>query len=106
MERRLDLPHPLAPGSGAFLEIQVGALAPGQRLRVLSMNGAVIGTVAPFGPAARRAVGTYTIPVSPDLIHDGKLFFTVSLVESSRPARDPTTMELRSVSLQVSDKVP
>lgn len=101
MERRLTLPHPLAPGETAWLKVQVGPLAPGQRIRVTASGGAVLGAVVPFGPGARRAGATYTVPVPTDAIHDAALMVEVMLIEANRPPRDPTAAEVPSVTLVV-----
>jgi len=59
MERTLTLPQPLAVGANAWLEVQVGPLAPGQRVRVTTQAGELLGAISPFGQAERQRAGVY-----------------------------------------------
>src|SRR5271154_876858 len=97
MEQTLTLPHPLKPGAHAWLEVQVGPLAPGQRVRVTTLAGEPIGAIAPFGPAERRQSGVYSLPVPPDAIHDGVLSVRVAVTQSNEPSRAPTATEVQSL---------
>jgi hypothetical protein len=99
MEQTLTLPHPLAPGARAWLEVQVGALAPGQRVRVTTLAGEPIGTIAPFGPAERRQSGVYSLPVPPDALHDGVLSVRVTVIQSNAAPRAPAATEVESLRL-------
>jgi hypothetical protein len=103
MEQTLTLPHPLKAGANAWLEVQVGPLAPGQRVRVTTLAGEAIGTIAPFGPAERRQSGVYSLPVPPDAIHDGALSVRVTVTQSNAPPRTPTATEVQSLRLIAPD---
>jgi hypothetical protein len=103
MEQTLTLPHPLKPGANAWLEVRVGPLAPGQRVRVTTSSGELIGAIAPFGPAQRRQSGVYSLPVPADAIHDGVLSVNVAVTQSSSPPRAPTATEVQSLRLLASD---
>jgi hypothetical protein len=103
MEQKLMLPHPLQSGAHAWLEVRVGPLAPGQRIRVTTSAGDEIGTIAPFGPAQRRQSGVYSLPVPPDAIQQGALSVRVTVTQSNAPARAPTATEVQSLKLLAPD---
>jgi hypothetical protein len=103
MEQTLTLQHPLEPGAQAWLEVQVGPLGPGQRVRVTTLAGEPIGTIAPFGPAERQRSGVYSLPVPPDAIHDGVLSVRVTVTQSNAAPRPPAAREVQSLRLRASD---
>lgn len=103
MERTLTLPHALAPGGIAWLQVQVGPLAPGQRVRVTTRAGELLGTASPFGPGARQQSGVYAIPVPAAAIHDGALAVVVTITDGSNPPRAPTPAEVQSLKLLAPD---
>ena len=99
MEQTLTLPQPMKAGANAWLEVQVGPLAPGQRVRVTTLTGEPIGTIAPFGPPQRGRPGVYSLPVPPDAIHDGALSVRVVVTQLNAPPRAPTAAEVESLRL-------
>jgi hypothetical protein len=99
MERTLTLPHSLAPGANAWLEVKVGPLAPGQRVRVTTHAGELLGAISPFGRAERQQAGIYSLPVPPDAIHDDALSVVVTIAEANKPPRAPTPAEVQSLKL-------
>lgn len=99
MERTLTLSRPLATGANAFLEVRVGPLAAGHQVRVTTPSGALLGTIAPFGPAARGSGGVYTLSVPADAIRNESLSVRVSIEEGSKPARTPTAAEVQGLTL-------
>ena len=103
MERTLTLPHPLKAGANAWLEVRVGALAPGERVRVTTVSGELLGAIAPFGPGERRQGGVYTLPLPADSIHDGTLSVRVSVTQSNAPPRAPAATEVQSLILRAPD---
>lgn len=103
LERTLTLPHALAPGGIAWLQVEVGPLAPGQRVRVTTRDGESIGAVAPFGAGERRLGGRYPLPVPAAAIHDGALSVVVTITDANGSPRAPTPEEVRSLTLQTSD---
>ena len=103
LERTLTLPHALAPGGIAWLQVEVGPLAPGQRVRVTTRDGEQIGAVAPFGAGERRLGGRYPLPVPAAAIHDGALSVVVTITDANGSSRTPTPEEVRSLTLQTSD---
>ena len=106
MEQTLTLPHALRPGATAWLQVQVGPLAPGQRVRVTTQGGELLGTIAPLGRAQRQSSGTYALPVPPGAIHADALSVVVTIVEGSNPPRAPTPAEVQSLKLSPSNGTP
>jgi hypothetical protein len=103
MEQTLTLPQPLKAGASAWLEVQVGPLTSGQRVRITTSTGKLIGTIAPFGPAQRARSGVYSLPVPPDTIHDGVLSVRVTVTQASAAPRVPTATEVQSLRLRAAD---
>jgi hypothetical protein len=99
LERTLTLPHELAPGAIAWLEVQVGPLAPGQRVRVTTRDGTLIGVISPFGPAARQQASVHSLPVPPQAIHGDTLSVIVTVTEGDKAPRAPTPVEVPSLKL-------
>jgi hypothetical protein len=103
MERTLTLPHPLAPGTIAWLQVQVGPLAPGQRVRVTTRSGELLGAVSPFGAAERRQSGIYSLAIPPGAIRDDALAVIVTITDANNPPRAPTSTEVQSLKLLTPD---
>lgn len=99
MERTLTLPHSSGPSANAWLEVKVGPLAPGQRVRVTTRAGELLGAIRPFGRAERQQAGIYSLPVPPDAIHDDALSVVVTITEANQPPRAPTAAEVQSLRL-------
>jgi hypothetical protein len=95
MERTLTLPRPLKDGAHAWLEVQVGPLAPGQRVRVTTLSGELLGAISPFGSTERRHSGVYSLPVPADAIRNGALSVRVTITDANKPARTPTDAEVQ-----------
>jgi len=105
MERTLTLPRPLKDGAHAWLEVQVGPLAPGQRVRVTTLSGELLGAISPFGPTERRHSGVYSLPVPADAIRNGALSVRVTITDANKPARTPTDAEVQDLKLLIPDAV-
>src|ERR1043166_6384894 len=69
----LAVPGPAGSIKLATLQVTVGPLPPSSRIVVRSESGEVLGAIAPFGIAAARAGGTYTLPLSAELLASGKV---------------------------------
>ena len=95
----LALPHPLAAGEIAWLEVQVGPIARGQEIDVTSAAGQELGTISPFGVRSGHGAGTYTLPVPGDAIRDGRVSVRLTITQFGAPPRAPTAQEVRSVKL-------
>ncbi len=102
----LVLPHALQPGEIAFIQVTVGAIARGQEVEVATMDGRAIGTVSPFGIRAGQQAGTYTMPVPPEAIRDGKLSLRLRITQFDGPPRLPTSDEVKDVQLVIAGTRP
>jgi hypothetical protein len=95
----LTLPHPLAAGEIAWLEVQVGPIGRGQEIDVTTAAGQALGTISPFGVRAGQDAGTYPLPVPADAIRNGRLSVRLTITQFGAPPRAPTPQEVRSVKL-------
>lgn len=95
----LALPHPLAAGEIAWLEVQVGPIGRGQEIHVTTAAGQELGTISPFGVRSGQDAGTYTLPVPGDAIRNSRLSVRLTISQSGAPPREPTAQEVRSVKL-------
>ena len=98
-ELTLAPPRPLAPGEPAWLEVQVGPISRGRVVTVTTASGQPLGTISPFGARVGESGGTYTLPVPPDAIRDGKLTVRLTITEGGGAPRAPTAQEVPSVKL-------
>jgi hypothetical protein len=97
----LTLPHPLAAGEIAWLEVQVGPIGRGQEIEVTTAAGQKLGTISPFSVRGGPDAGTYTLPVPGDAIRNGRLSVRLTISRSDAPPRAPTAREVPSVKLIV-----
>ncbi len=94
----LVLPHALRNGETAWLLVKVGAIDHNQ-IRLTTQDGRSLGTISPFGVRSGQAAGTYTVPVPAEAFHDGRLALRISVVQSGRAPRAPTSEEVKGVRL-------
>jgi hypothetical protein len=97
----LTLPHPLAAGETAWIELQLGPIGR-QEIDITTAAGQPLGTISPFGPRTGQDAGTYAFPVPADLIRDGRLAVRITITPPNGPPRAATEQEVRSVKLTVS----
>lgn len=97
--RQLALPHPPRPGERVYLEVRLGAFAPGQELELSDASGRALGTVSPHGPHGERGSGTFVLPVPAEAMRDGRLRVRLSVTRSGAPAREPEADEVQSLKL-------
>jgi hypothetical protein len=95
----LNLPRPIGAGETAFIEVQVGPIGRAQ-IEVTTDTGRPLGTLSPFGARAGQDAGTFTLPVPPSALRDGRIAvrLTVRQGDSRRP---PTVQEVRGVRLSI-----
>jgi hypothetical protein len=96
----LTLPHPLAAGETAWIELQLGPIGR-QEIDITTAAGQQLGTVSPFGPRAGQDAGTYAFPVPADAIRDDRLAVRITITQPNGPPRAATEQEVRSVKLTV-----
>ena len=100
-EMTLALPHSLAAGETAAIEVQVGPISRGRVVNVTTANGQPLGTISPFGVRAGQDAGTYTLPVPPEAIRDGRVAIRLTISQAGGAPRAPTAQEVRGVKLTV-----
>ena len=98
-EVMLDMLRPLGAGEAAFLEVQIGTIGRGQSVEITAA-GRSLGVISPFGVRAGQDAGTYTVPVPPDAIRDGRIALRLT-VRQGDTARPPTREEVRGVTLSI-----
>jgi hypothetical protein len=97
----LALPRALRAGETAAVEVQLGPISRGSVLNVTTASGQPLGTISPFGARPGQEAGTYTLPIPPDAIRDGRLAIRLTVSRSNAPPRAPTAQEVRGVKLTV-----
>jgi hypothetical protein len=95
----LILPRPAADREAVRLQISVGELARGARLRVSTGNGVLLGTVSPFGVRRGQAAGSYTLPLPATAIVNGRVELRLEVEEPGAVARAPKPGEVEGVTL-------
>lgn len=95
----LRLPRAAAADEAVALELRIGALAAGARLRILSDSGEVLGVIAPFGRSAEGATTTHTVPLPPSVIRDGSVRLQLVLEQPDAAPRAPSATEVESIAL-------
>ncbi len=99
-EMTLVLPHALQKGETAWLLVKVGAIGHDQ-IQLMTQDGQPLGMISPFGIRSGEAGGTYTVPVPAEALSDGRLALRLSVMQSGRAPRAPTTKEVKSVRLLI-----
>lgn len=98
-ELTLALPHPLRGGETAGIEVHLGPIARGRVVTITTAAGQQLGTISPFGTRVGENAGTYTLPVPPDAIRDGRVAIRLAITQAGSPPRPPTAQEVSSVRL-------
>ena len=97
----IELAAPGLPARGRALELQVttGALSRDATLVILTEQGEVLGTVAPYGPSMRRGPTISTVPIPGSAILEGRLRLRLQILEPDAPPRPPRPDEVERVNL-------
>ena len=99
----LTLPQPFDDGDSAYIEVQVGAIGPGQEIEVKTADGRTLGVISPHGIRAGRAAGTYTLPLPADAICRDRVGIKLMITRSDAAPRTPSADEVRGVRVVVND---
>jgi hypothetical protein len=99
-EMTLVLPHALRKDETAWLLVTVGAIGHDQ-IQIMTQDGEPLGTISPFGIRSGKSGGTYTVPVPVGALSDGRLALRLSVIQSGRASRAPTTKEVKSLRLLI-----
>jgi hypothetical protein len=99
-EMKLALPHALRKGETVWLLVEVGAIGHNQ-IQLMTENGRPLGTISPYGVRSGQAAGIYTVPIPAEAVVSGQLVLQLSVLQSGRAQRAPTTEEIKSVRIVV-----
>jgi hypothetical protein len=99
-EITLTLPHALRKGETAWLMVEVGSIDASQ-IQLTTRDGHPLGTISPYGVRSGQAAGTYTVPVPPEDLIDGKIALRLSVIQSGQAQRAPNTAEVKSLRLLI-----
>lgn len=99
-EMTLALPHALRKGETAWLLVEVGAIGRDQ-IQLMTQDGRPLGTISQFGIRSGKPGGTYTVPVPAEALSNGRLVLRMSVMQSDRVPRAPTTKEVKSLRLLI-----
>ena len=97
----LVLPRSLNDGEGVAVELTLGVLERGAEVRVETTGGRLLGTISPYGIRSGHEAGTYTVPVPREEVSNDKVSLRIILDRHKRGKRAPTTQELKSVKLTI-----
>ncbi len=96
----LLLPHALRPGENAWLEVQLGAIAHGAEVEIVTTSGQLLGVISPYGVRAGASAGTYTVPVPRAAISKRSLSVRIS-IRFYHSMRAPTLQEVKRPRIRI-----
>jgi hypothetical protein len=97
----LVLPRSLNEDEGLAVELTLGVLERGARVRVQTASGKMLGVISTYGIRSGEEAGTYSVPVPPELVSNNRLSLRITVNYTRDKQRAPTDQELRSVKLQI-----
>lgn len=96
----LTLPREPAEGEAIVLRLSAGVLPRGAKVVVRTADGAIAGSVAPFGVRPGRKAGVYTVPIPTRAVKDGKVTLRYEVLEKGAKAgRAPARTEVEGSKL-------
>jgi hypothetical protein len=97
----IELSAPRSPRPDEAVEIQIvtGPLPRGARLSVMTEQGEVLGSVAPFVLPGDEGGSSATIPVPRGMLVDGRLRLRLQVVQPGAASRTPSADEIRRMDL-------
>jgi hypothetical protein len=101
----LTLPHPLTENEVVWIEVKVGVIERGAEIEITTLKGQTLGVISPFGIRSGDPAGTYTVPVPPEAISDGRVKVRLTLNRYGHANRPPTTRQVKAVRLKITRKV-
>jgi hypothetical protein len=105
-ELTLTLPHALRNDETAGIEVHLGPIARGRVVTITTASGQPLGTISPIGTRVGADAGTYTLPVPPDAIRDGRVTIRLTITQAGGAPRPPTAQEVPSVRLTTGGRSP
>lgn len=95
----LRLTRPPTAEEAVGLQLTVGSLSAGARIRVLSSAGVVLGTVSPYGASRQKEANSYTIVLPKSAVKGGRVRLHLEVEEPNKAAHPPGLAEVESVRL-------
>lgn len=101
----LVLPRDLSANEAVWIELKLGVIARGAEIEIETTEGKALGVISPHGIRAGDEAGTYTVPVPPEAISNKRLSVRLTLKQTDRSKRAPTTKEVKNVRLKITSPV-
>lgn len=101
----LVLPRDLSANEAVWIELKLGVIARGVEIEIETTEGKALGVISPHGIRAGDEAGTYTVPVPPEAISNKRLSVRLTLKQTDRSKRAPTTKEVKNVRLKITSPV-
>lgn len=102
----LALPHAPGDGEAVWVEVKLGRIERGAEVEVETTAGQSLGVISPYGIRSGAQAGTYTVPVPPEAVSDGRLKLRLTLNQYGRAKRAPTAKEVKGVRLKLTRVTP
>jgi hypothetical protein len=96
-EFEVVLPRQPSAKEEVWLQVRLGELEPGSKLRISTRDGVLAGSVAPFGSRAAQEGSAYTVPLPQTAITSGRIGLRLAIVEPGKPPRPPEAGEVESI---------
>jgi len=100
----LVLARSLNEDEGLAVELTLGVLERGDRIRVQTASGKMLGVISTYGIRSGEEAGTYTVPIPAEAVSNNCVSLRITLLYNRNKQRAPTDQELRSVKLQITPR--
>lgn len=93
--------RPATPRETTWLQLRVGNLPRTAEIRVSTPEGALLGTVSPYGasPRAQQQAVTHLLPLPEGTLADGRVRLRLTVDTPGMPARAPRPGEVEAIEL-------
>jgi hypothetical protein len=95
----LTAPHLPGQNEAAQLHVTTGRMPRGAELALLTEQGEILGSVAPFGPRLGGGSITGTVPIPRSEIIDGRLRLKLEVLEPGASPRAPRPGEVENLEI-------
>jgi propanediol utilization protein len=102
----LVLPHTLAAGETAWIELKLGVTERGAEIEIATTAGQSLGVISPFGIRSGDEAGTYTVPVPADAISGDHVSLRLTLNQYGHAKRAPTAKEVVDIRVKIMPATP
>ena len=95
----LRAPRPVAASERIWLEVHTDKLPPGSKVRIMTLDGELLGSIAPYGSSQSQGRLSYKVPLPQTAITAGVVRLRLQVQEPGANAREATPRDLESVEL-------